>query len=224
MFRTKWRRIPNVVPRIHCTRSLLTFCLQFLCANRIYTQFNAISFLFVIPARIRTMFITSDIFIAFPLQSIKGAPYYVGAAQTLPRGMYSDRNKNIIGKLVICVILYLNFGMYEFSIGKRLLLYCLEGKEMTTKMYILDILSLENIWRKCMIFGCGQFAWKTFSTIILLENSSFPLNSVHIFEFYKNFKIFHYCVIFSLDKILEISYVLLRSAWFVRYFHENWFF
>lgn len=35
-------------------------------------------------------------------QSIKGAPYYVGAAQTLPRGMYSDRNKNIIGKLIFC--------------------------------------------------------------------------------------------------------------------------
>lgn len=33
------------------------------------------------------------------LQGVKGAPYYVGAAQTLPRGMYSDRNKNIIGKL-----------------------------------------------------------------------------------------------------------------------------
>lgn len=32
------------------------------------------------------------------LQAGKGAPYYVGAAQTLPRGMYSDRNKNIIGK------------------------------------------------------------------------------------------------------------------------------
>lgn len=31
-------------------------------------------------------------------QGTKGAPYYVGAAQTLPRGMYSDRNKNIIGK------------------------------------------------------------------------------------------------------------------------------
>lgn len=28
----------------------------------------------------------------------KGAPYYVGAAQTLPRGMYSDRNKNVVGK------------------------------------------------------------------------------------------------------------------------------
>lgn len=40
----------------------------------------------------------------FLLQSIKGAPYYVGAAQTLPRGMYSDRNKNIIGKLdlILC--------------------------------------------------------------------------------------------------------------------------
>ncbi|XP_037039089.1 uncharacterized protein LOC119076436 isoform X4 [Bradysia coprophila] len=25
------------------------------------------------------------------------APYYVGAAQTLPRGMYSDRNKNVVG-------------------------------------------------------------------------------------------------------------------------------
>lgn len=33
------------------------------------------------------------------LQGVKGAPYYVGASQTLPRGMYSDRNKNIIGKL-----------------------------------------------------------------------------------------------------------------------------
>ncbi|XP_031635781.1 uncharacterized protein LOC116348799 isoform X4 [Contarinia nasturtii] len=30
-------------------------------------------------------------------KGVKGAPYYVGAAQTLPRGMYSDRNKNIIG-------------------------------------------------------------------------------------------------------------------------------
>ncbi|XP_055389189.1 uncharacterized protein LOC129618456 isoform X4 [Condylostylus longicornis] len=27
----------------------------------------------------------------------KTAPYYVGAAQTLPRGMYSDRNKNAVG-------------------------------------------------------------------------------------------------------------------------------
>lgn len=35
---------------------------------------------------------------SFSLQAVKGAPYYVGAAQTLPRGMYSDRNKNIIGK------------------------------------------------------------------------------------------------------------------------------
>lgn len=26
------------------------------------------------------------------------APYYVGAAQTLPRGMYSDRNKNAVGE------------------------------------------------------------------------------------------------------------------------------
>lgn len=34
------------------------------------------------------------------LQGGKGAPYYVGAAQTLPRGMYSDRNKNIIGKFI----------------------------------------------------------------------------------------------------------------------------
>lgn len=33
------------------------------------------------------------------LQGVKGAPYYVGGSQTLPRGMYSDRNKNIIGKL-----------------------------------------------------------------------------------------------------------------------------
>lgn len=32
------------------------------------------------------------------LQGVKGAPYYVGSAQTLPRGMYSDRNKNIIGE------------------------------------------------------------------------------------------------------------------------------
>ncbi|XP_055326242.1 uncharacterized protein LOC129579985 isoform X8 [Sitodiplosis mosellana] len=29
-------------------------------------------------------------------KGVKGAPYYVGSAQTLPRGMYSDRNKNII--------------------------------------------------------------------------------------------------------------------------------
>lgn len=41
-------------------------------------------------------------FISFyvSLQGVKGAPYYVGAAQTLPRGMYSDRNKNIIGKCI----------------------------------------------------------------------------------------------------------------------------
>ncbi|XP_063696322.1 uncharacterized protein LOC134827553 isoform X5 [Culicoides brevitarsis] len=30
-------------------------------------------------------------------KSGKNAPYYVGAAQTLPRGMYSDRNKNSVG-------------------------------------------------------------------------------------------------------------------------------
>lgn len=36
--------------------------------------------------------------LCFFIQGGKGAPYYVGAAQTLPRGMYSDRNKNIIGK------------------------------------------------------------------------------------------------------------------------------
>lgn len=34
-------------------------------------------------------------------QGGKGAPYYVGAAQTLPRGMYSDRNKNIIGRFTL---------------------------------------------------------------------------------------------------------------------------
>lgn len=38
------------------------------------------------------------IFFSLLLQGVKGAPYYVGSAQTLPRGMYSDRNKNIIGK------------------------------------------------------------------------------------------------------------------------------
>lgn len=32
------------------------------------------------------------------LQGGKGTQYYVGAAQTLPRGMYSDRNKNVIGE------------------------------------------------------------------------------------------------------------------------------
>lgn len=36
--------------------------------------------------------------LSLTLQGVKGAPYYVGASQTLPRGMYSDRNKNIIGK------------------------------------------------------------------------------------------------------------------------------
>lgn len=32
------------------------------------------------------------------LQSGKGAPYYVTTTQTLPRGMYSDRNKTALGK------------------------------------------------------------------------------------------------------------------------------
>lgn len=39
-------------------------------------------------------------FICVILQGVKGAPYYVGSSQTLPRGMYSDRNKNIIGKFM----------------------------------------------------------------------------------------------------------------------------
>lgn len=38
---------------------------------------------------------------SFTFQGGKGAPYYVGAAQTLQRGMYSDRNKNIIGKFLM---------------------------------------------------------------------------------------------------------------------------
>lgn len=36
----------------------------------------------------------------FSLQTGKGAPYYVGA-QTLPRGMYTDRNKNAVGELIL---------------------------------------------------------------------------------------------------------------------------
>lgn len=45
-------------------------------------------------------------FLILFFQGGKGAPYYVGAAQTLPRGMYSDRNKNIIGKFFIQVFLF----------------------------------------------------------------------------------------------------------------------
>lgn len=40
------------------------------------------------------------------LQAGKGAPYYVGASQTLPRGMYSDRNKNVIGKFCLCFFFF----------------------------------------------------------------------------------------------------------------------
>lgn len=37
------------------------------------------------------------------------APYYVGGSQTLPRGMYSDRNKNVVGKFNAFVNLSLMF-------------------------------------------------------------------------------------------------------------------
>lgn len=37
---------------------------------------------------------------SYYLQGGKAAPYYVGS-QTLPRGMYSDRNKNVIGKFYL---------------------------------------------------------------------------------------------------------------------------
>lgn len=45
----------------------------------------------------------------FYFQGGKGAQYYVGASQTLPRGMYSDRNKNVIGEYDFAVFFFLSF-------------------------------------------------------------------------------------------------------------------
>lgn len=58
-----------------------------------------IGFLFVLFGFHWDLIPNAYILFSYFSQGVKGAPYYVGAAQTLPRGMYSDRNKNIIGKL-----------------------------------------------------------------------------------------------------------------------------
>lgn len=61
--------------------------------------------------------------ILFPpsvLQIGKQAPYYVGASQTLPRGMYTDRNKVAMGKfgqqMLLCLVEQkINYVWFLFS-------------------------------------------------------------------------------------------------------------
>lgn len=67
---------------------------------------NFIDTRFINRNKVKSYAVLINIFVAFfsnkicliSFQSGKNAPYYVGAAQTLPRGMYSDRNKNSVGK------------------------------------------------------------------------------------------------------------------------------
>lgn len=55
-------------------------------------------------------------YLFFLMQGVKGAPYYVGSAQTLPRGMYSDRNKNIIGKCIYHFLMSVAISFKSFQI------------------------------------------------------------------------------------------------------------
>lgn len=56
-----------------------------------------------------------NLFVVVSFQSGKSAPYYVGAIQTLPRGMYSDRNKNAIGKYSSAAFLF-SFRTLQFFV------------------------------------------------------------------------------------------------------------
>lgn len=69
------------------------------------------------------IFLIQKCFLFVLFQSIKGAPYYVGSAQTLPRGMYSDRNKNIIGKFPaiknLSILTFIRWFRYTTKSSKR---------------------------------------------------------------------------------------------------------